>query len=59
MRTLNGHGITAGQLPAAPESGPPALRLTAALADGWLPSVGRTGLQGAAELRSAVLSGLR
>ncbi|MGH3123965.1 MAG: LLM class flavin-dependent oxidoreductase [Trebonia sp.] len=35
-----------------------ALRLTAALADGWLPSIGRIGLAGAAELRSAVLSGL-
>jgi alkanesulfonate monooxygenase SsuD/methylene tetrahydromethanopterin reductase-like flavin-dependent oxidoreductase (luciferase family) len=39
--------------------GPRALGLTAALADGWLPSIGRIGLAGATELRSAVLSGLR
>lgn len=38
--------------------GPRALGVTAALADGWIPSIGRLGLQPAAELRSAVLSGL-
>jgi len=32
--------------------------VTAAQADGWIPSVGRLGLAGAAELRGAVLAGL-
>jgi alkanesulfonate monooxygenase SsuD/methylene tetrahydromethanopterin reductase-like flavin-dependent oxidoreductase (luciferase family) len=39
--------------------GPKALRVTAALADGWVPSIGRIGLEGASDLRAAVLSGLR
>jgi alkanesulfonate monooxygenase SsuD/methylene tetrahydromethanopterin reductase-like flavin-dependent oxidoreductase (luciferase family) len=39
--------------------GPRALRVTAATADGWIPSIGRLGLVGAAELRAAVLSGLQ
>jgi alkanesulfonate monooxygenase SsuD/methylene tetrahydromethanopterin reductase-like flavin-dependent oxidoreductase (luciferase family) len=39
--------------------GPRALRVTAALADGWIPSIGRIGLNEASDLRAAVLSGLR
>jgi alkanesulfonate monooxygenase SsuD/methylene tetrahydromethanopterin reductase-like flavin-dependent oxidoreductase (luciferase family) len=37
--------------------GPRALRLTGALADGWIPSIGRLGLERAIELRTAVLAG--
>jgi alkanesulfonate monooxygenase SsuD/methylene tetrahydromethanopterin reductase-like flavin-dependent oxidoreductase (luciferase family) len=38
--------------------GPRALRVTGALADGWLPSIGRLGLPGAIERKSAVVSAL-
>ena len=38
--------------------GPRALRVTAALADGWIPSIGRLGLEEAGDLRATVLSGL-
>lgn len=39
--------------------GPKALRVTATLADGWIPSIGRLGLAEAIELRAMVLSSLR
>jgi probable F420-dependent oxidoreductase len=39
--------------------GPKALRVTAALADGWIPSIGRIGLGEASALRATVLSSLR
>jgi alkanesulfonate monooxygenase SsuD/methylene tetrahydromethanopterin reductase-like flavin-dependent oxidoreductase (luciferase family) len=39
--------------------GPRALRVTATLADGWIPSIGRIGLEGASDLRATVLSRLR
>jgi alkanesulfonate monooxygenase SsuD/methylene tetrahydromethanopterin reductase-like flavin-dependent oxidoreductase (luciferase family) len=38
--------------------GPKALRVTAALADGWIPSIGRLGLAAASDLRATVLSNL-
>jgi probable F420-dependent oxidoreductase len=38
--------------------GPKALRVTATLADGWIPSIGRLGLAEAGELRATVLSNL-
>jgi alkanesulfonate monooxygenase SsuD/methylene tetrahydromethanopterin reductase-like flavin-dependent oxidoreductase (luciferase family) len=39
--------------------GPKALRVTAALADGWIPSIGRLGLEEARGLRATVLSSLQ
>jgi probable F420-dependent oxidoreductase len=39
--------------------GPKALRVTAALADGWIPSLGRLGLAEASKLRAVVLSNLQ
>lgn len=39
--------------------GPKALRVTAALADGWIPSLGRLGLAEASELRAVALSNLQ
>lgn len=39
--------------------GPTALRLTGALADGWIPSIGRLDLDQAIQLRQAVLASLR
>jgi alkanesulfonate monooxygenase SsuD/methylene tetrahydromethanopterin reductase-like flavin-dependent oxidoreductase (luciferase family) len=38
--------------------GPKALRVTAALADGWIPSIGRLGLEAASGLRATVVSHL-
>lgn len=39
--------------------GPKALQVTATLADGWLPSIGRLGLDEAIRLRATVVSGLK
>jgi probable F420-dependent oxidoreductase len=39
--------------------GPKALRVTATLADGWIPSIGRIGLEDAIGLRATVLSSLQ
>lgn len=39
--------------------GPRALALTGALADGWLPSIGRVGLDRARQMRAAVLAAAR